>query len=181
MGAGGQETTRDRPRPDAARFREPATLEWQDPVLVICPRCGNRAVAEDAEGGARLRCEACTLRRVWSGQDLHVTVDGRDVVLVRRAGVWVDPVTGRPPARTSLLPTREARFGVPLWLVTECCGGRVLWARNEEHLDYLRAYVTATLRDRSGGLSTKLPTWMKRAGNRDEVIRAIARLRATLQ
>jgi hypothetical protein len=120
------------------------------------------------------------LFRFWSGQDLHAIADGRDLVLVRRAGVWVDPETGRPPAAASTPRTREARFGLPLWLMTECCGGEVLWARNEVHLDYLEAYVAASLRDRSGGLSMKLPTWMKRASNRDEVLRAITRLRATL-
>lgn len=166
--------------PDAARFREPGTLEWRDPVLVVCPRCGGRAAARDTETGARLQCDACTLFRVWSGQDLHATSEGRDVLLVRRAGTWVDPGTGHPPPGASCPRTHDARFGLPLWLVTGCCGGEVLWARNEVHLDYLEAYVAASLRDRSGGLSMKLPTWMKRASNRDEVLRAISRLRATL-
>jgi len=51
-----------------------------------------------------------------------------------------------------------------LWLVTECCGGNVLWALNEPHLDYLERFASSTKRDRdfpslpgNRGLAYKLP------------------------
>ena len=81
----------------------------------------------------------------------------------------------------------EPPFGAALWLVTECCGGNRLWALNERHLEYLADYVAEKQRERefpsppgSRQLAYKLPKWMKLAKNRDEVLRTIDRLRATL-
>ena len=42
----------------------------------------------------------------------------------------------------------EPPFGAALWLEAECCGGKRLWALNETHLNYLRAYVAETQRER---------------------------------
>lgn len=80
-----------------------------------------------------------------------------------------------------------------LWLRATCCGGELLWAANEEHLDYLDDYVGALLRERpeavispmgrrwvGKGLSSQLPDWMTSAKHRDEVRATIADLRATL-
>ena len=74
-------------------------------------------------------------------------------------------------------------FGLPLWLQTGCCG-HVLWAVNEGHLLFLERYVGAKLRERvpnrNGSLPSRLPTWIKLARNRDELLRCLARLRASL-
>jgi hypothetical protein len=82
---------------------------------------------------------------------------------------------------------RDGLFGEPLWLVEECCGGKLLWAYNEPHLDYLERFIASKNRDRDfpsppgrRGLSYKLPKWMQAAGNRDELLRAISRLRSRL-
>ena len=79
---------------------------------------------------------------------------------------------------------REAAFGLELWLTLECCGGNVLWALNEPHVDYLERLVASTQRDQefpspSGnrGLAYKLPKWMQVASNREELLRATRRLR----
>jgi hypothetical protein len=59
-----------------------------------------------------------------------------------------------------------------------------LWANNEAHLDYLESYIGAALRERRWerpyALSRYLPSWMKHAEHREEVLRALARLRASL-
>lgn len=106
---------------------------------------------------------------------------------VHAARSWVDPRTGRqwkgshePPAG------REALFGAELWLQAVCCGGRLLWANNAAHLDYLADYVAGELREDLAGmtykpLSSKLPKWMKEAKHRDEVLSHLARLRKTLE
>jgi hypothetical protein len=77
-------------------------------------------------------------------------------------------------------------FRLPLWLTAECCGGHTLWAFNERHLDLLEAFVAARLRERGtgpGGLTlvARLPTWLKRAKHRGEILRVIRRLRASLE
>jgi hypothetical protein len=56
-------------------------------------------------------------------------------------------------------------------------------ANNAIHLDYLESYVAAALRERSPGPATLqwyLPSWIKHAKNREEILRATARLRTTL-
>jgi hypothetical protein len=61
----------------------------------------------------------------------------------------------------------------------------VLWAYNAEHLNVLEAYVSAHLRDRGNKMTDmtmleSLPKWVKDAKHRDEVLRAISRLRASM-
>ncbi|GAA4627921.1 hypothetical protein [Cellulomonas oligotrophica] len=92
----------------------------------------------------------------------------------------VDPATGRPPPVVEAEEAVDARFGTPLLLQATCCGGRLLRANNETHLEYLAAYVAGRLREHRPGpapLSAKLPTWIKAAKNRDEVLRHLDRLR----
>jgi hypothetical protein len=81
----------------------------------------------------------------------------------------------------------DPHFWWPLWLRASCCGGRTLWAWNVEHLDVLEGYIGAQLRERGTAerwgqtsMLEKLPTWMKTAKNRDELLKVIGRLRATL-
>jgi hypothetical protein len=96
-----------------------------------------------------------------------------------------------------ITPRRSAQdpfFGLPLWLRTPCWGN-VLWAYNLRQPDLLAEYVGADLRERvsrSRGegafrrfegveaftMPERLPAWIKSAGNRSEVLKAVGRLRA---
>lgn len=130
-------------------------------VLVRCPACQQCAtvirpviVERRYAGNPRLICVHCGLAREYAYRG-HTT------------GVPLDPF-----------------FGLPLWLQTACCG-HTLWAYNAEHLHVLEGYVAARLRERLIGRSTYtmievLPTWMKRSKHRDEVMRAISRLKLSL-
>lgn len=167
------------------RFVEPdVDPAWRDPVLVVCPRCADRAVVRGSGGApARLVCAACGLVRDWDWDELHVLVGGRRKVLTFGGYTWVDPATGRPPPGMQAEEAVDARFGTPLLLQATCCGGRLLWANNETHLEYLTAYVSGRLRERRPGpapLSAKLPAWLKAAKNRDEVLRHLDRFRRLL-
>ena len=70
-------------------------------------------------------------------------------------------------------------FGLQLWLQIPV-GDDILWAFNFEHLDYLKTYVAAKLREAvSGGkysLAWKLPNFIKLSKNRDKILKAISRL-----
>ncbi|WLD93783.1 hypothetical protein [Alkalihalobacillus sp. AL-G] len=69
-------------------------------------------------------------------------------------------------------------FGFPLYLQIPCCG-HTLWAYNHEHLQYLRNYVEAELRENGAyylSVESKLPFWMKAAKNRETVLKAIQKL-----
>lgn len=86
---------------------------------------------------------------------------------------------------------RRARPGPllrhPLWLQTETRHGW-LWAYNLEHLTFLRQFVAASLRERAPWYDTgqkmtvvaRLPVWIKSAKNRDEVLRAVERIRGSV-
>ena len=74
-----------------------------------------------------------------------------------------------------------------LWLRAETRHGE-LWAYNLEHLDVIRRFVAADLRERAPWYDTgrkmtlvaRLPAWIKSAKNRGEVLRAIDRLRGSV-
>ncbi len=138
------------------RFRDPQTrIEdlADEPIFVVCPRCSERAsVTPD-----RLTCPGCGLVRDKDRENFRV---------------WNRPV--------------DPFFEIPLWLQADCCGGNTLWAFHARHLDLLEQIVSAKLRERGhgdrGGLTmfARLPAWMTTAKHRDEVLRTIARLRASL-
>ena len=141
--------------------------EWfeafADTVLVQCPRCARCAVivAEpDAQGPPvfrprRLTCPHCALVQRWASSVVHID---------RRPTDWY--------------------FHLPLWLQTRCGGTKTLWAFNAAHLDFIERYVRAEQRRRTPyvhySAASRLPGWIKRAKQRDDVLRAIGRLKARL-
>jgi len=78
-------------------------------------------------------------------------------------------------------------FRLPLWLVTPC-RGRTLWVYNGRQLGDLESYIAATHRPRvvvngqrvNRSYLARLPGWMLAASARDDVLAAVARLRAKL-
>lgn len=80
------------------------------------------------------------------------------------------------------------RLGLEVWLQRPCCG-RTLWAFNEEHVSYLGQVVAPKLRERrpdesfgwsNSTLDSRLPRWMLKGSNRDEVLKGLQALRAML-
>ncbi|MFF8280204.1 hypothetical protein ACF05T_29650 [Streptomyces lateritius] len=140
-------------------------------VLVRCPKCSGIAHVIPAGSAAageafslfaqrRLVCRACGLTRQAAG----------GLRLFRGTGEAVDPY-----------------FGLPLWLQSETRHGW-LWAYNPEHLGLIRQFVQASLREqapwdakvRRMTVIARLPTWIKSAKNRAEVLRAVERIQASL-
>jgi len=157
------------------RFRDPRSTAYDfiDAVMVRCPDCEKPAYVVPAPGDfggggwsqfrpRRLVCGGCGLARVCSGRSLTFR--------------WGTANPGRDPY-----------FGARLWLQAETRHGW-LWAYNLEHLDLIRRYVEASVRERAPWYDTgrkmtlvaRLPTWIKRAKNRDEVLRAVDRIHASL-
>lgn len=101
----------------------------------------------------KLVCQNCVYRNTWEGNRILV---GSNV---------------------------DWYFRVPLWLEISCCGER-LWAYNPKHLETIEQYVSAKLRERNKdgkkSFLSKLPTWIKLAKNRDEILKAIRKLKATI-
>ncbi|GHG74938.1 hypothetical protein GCM10018779_52050 [Streptomyces griseocarneus] len=160
------------------RFRDPGHDKYHfassGTVLVRCPRCERQAqvVPEPRDAGSatptwsterRLVCRHCGLSRK---RDRTRPI----------ASYWY----GNPEMN-------DPYFQAPLWLQTRTRHG-LLWAYNPEHLDLLRRFVQATLREhdpwyepwRKMGTIGRLPAWIKQAKNRDEVLRGLDRMRESL-
>ncbi|MFF6787471.1 hypothetical protein ACFY9C_00130 [Streptomyces filamentosus] len=157
------------------RFRDPRSTKYHflASVLVCCPGCEKVAHVGTAPGQSgvhdqglfaprRLVCRNCGMAKEWS----------RGSVALHR---------GRRA------PATDPYFNARLWLQTETRHGWV-WAYNLEHLDLIRRFVQAPLREgipwhdhgRKMTVVARLPAWMQQAKNRDEVLRAIARVHASL-
>ncbi|MEU2927822.1 hypothetical protein ABZ636_22650 [Streptomyces sp. NPDC007251] len=110
----------------------------------------------------RLVCRSCGLSRSWAGRGI---------------GVWAGT---RGPAE-------DPYFRARLWLQRETRDGW-LWAYDLRHLDLIRRHVDAGLRERAGrdangprhSLVARLPAWIKSAKHRDEVLRTVDRIRASV-
>ncbi|MBP8240522.1 MAG: hypothetical protein KAX50_11200 [Saprospiraceae bacterium] len=141
-------------------------------VWVACPNCSGKALvlADDFFDPnpnirqARVVCTGCgynkTMENISKRKDPKQK-QGR----VLKFGAPLDPY-----------------FHLPVWLQADF-SGEVLWAYNEEHLDFLEQHVGAKLRERNGfqhqvkSIGARLPRWMSSAANRDAVLRAIEKLR----
>ncbi|WP_225631235.1 hypothetical protein [Streptomyces solaniscabiei] len=139
-------------------------------VLVVCPRCGGRALVAPVPDitetkyvssllfqPRRLGCTGCGAVAGWTAE--------------RRGRALIGVVAGG---------TEDPFFRRPLWLQTRCAG-RILWAYDEAHVDALAAYVSARLRERHASptlsMFARLPVWMKSARHRDTVLAGLATLR----
>ncbi|MEU9862538.1 hypothetical protein AB0D99_16865 [Streptomyces sp. NPDC047971] len=160
-------------RPEPVRHRDRGTwlVQFTGRMLVVCPKCGGRAVvvplprlaapryvSELLVQPRRLSCAGCGAVAEWTAE--------------QRGTGLVGAVPGG---------TEDPFFRRPLWLQTRCAG-RILWAYDEEHVDAVAAYVSARLRERSvsptRGMFARLPRWMKSADHRDEVLAGLESLRA---
>ncbi|MEU3841113.1 hypothetical protein AB0E88_13900 [Streptomyces sp. NPDC028635] len=150
--------------PAPVRFRDPGTgyRAYSSSVLVRCPRCGRLA---HFTRGAQA-----------PGSGL---LPGPRVVC-RSCGLC------RSGPRSST--ARCGRGSGPLlWLTARTRHG-TLWAYNLEHLDQLRRFVAAGLREhapwyehgRKMTVVARLPSWVTSAKNRAEILRALDRMRASV-
>jgi hypothetical protein len=161
-------------RSSTIRFRDRqwTVHDFASEFLVRCPRCdaGARVVpftaGEETGRSWRVVCAACGYVRDNDPRCSH----------------WD---SGRGDG-----PVRDPYFDLPLLLQVDCCGGKLLWANNLEHLAFLEAFVAARLRERSDAVRAgdgyrrmsmiaKLPAWLKSRKHRKEILTRIARLRAT--
>jgi len=79
-------------------------------------------------------------------------------------------------------------FRYHLWLQTSCCS-RALWTYNLRHLEFIEAFVRAKLRERkphelygwsNQSLFFRLPKWIQLGKNREEILKAIAKIRQSV-
>jgi|APEBP8051072266_1049373.scaffolds.fasta_scaffold03710_4 hypothetical protein len=136
---------------------------WRGPIIISpaaakCGHCGNKLKDEKRlvnkyQSKMKVKCSAC-------GQDRYY--ETKYEFTYSNSNQATDPY-----------------LGLPLWLQVPI-DTNILWAYNFEHLNYLKEYVAAKLRQAVEGgkhsLAWKLPNFIKIAKNRDKILRAIERL-----
>ena len=167
---------------DSKRFQEENKYihEFADKFLVACPKCSGRAEVVLAENidfnpsnhlflSRKIICSNCGYsKRKESSSGITQTLfstqkDTSSYVVIGGNFDWY--------------------FQESLWLQVECCG-ETLWAYNKAHLEFIENYVAATLRTRAPNinksLASRFPQWIKSAKNRDEILKAISKLKEKL-
>lgn len=157
--------------------KEPVTI-WSfiGACRVACPRCAREAfVRGDVDRDvARLTCAECGHVGEWQGPGRSLRygfVAGDNLAGSLVLGAPIDPY-----------------FHCDVWLRARCCG-ELLWAYNNDHLAFLKAYVAAPLRERVRDpdhdegtrnrlLESRLPKWMIAAKNRQAVLQGLSKLAA---
>jgi hypothetical protein len=153
--------------PQRFQDRRESLFDFAAESLVVCPRCSHCALVTHVGSTAsnsfvpyRLICPHCGLTR-------------QEQTGLRR--VWSDA-------------PEDGIFHLPLWLQAPCCG-HVLWAHNARHLQFLKDYVGAELREHrrdpehgwlNKSLASRLPKWMQLARHRNEILRVIEKLEQRL-
>jgi len=156
------------------RDRQITVHDFARDVLVVCPRCARPARVFATDGTEnfyrarhwRMVCPTC-------GYHQDKTSNCRTISTGRHGGV-ADPM-----------------FGLPLRLQKSCCGGKLFWAYNLEHLSFVESFVAATIRERSDAVRAgdgyrrmsmiaKLPSWLKSAKHRDEILKVIQKLKDSI-
>jgi len=127
-------------------------------VWVVCPACAKKAIAKVnyEEKQARLYCESCGYNKQSSTETRVFGVRGN----------WE--------------MAAHSYFGAELWLQYPFKND-VFFAYNGEHLDYLEAYIGATLREHKDRthftLLEKLPKFYHEAKNRKALLSLIEKLK----
>lgn len=150
-------------------YRDWSRAQWFGPVegrtLQFCHQCGKTLVME-------------RLQRDQFKVDLPRSIQV-DCSCGRQSSL---AVTWYPAAINTL--GRDPFFGLPLFLQEEI-RGHLLWFYNLDHLNYIRAYVQAELRERTQvskwSIITRLPNWVKVGKTRTRILRAMDQMEAQLR
>ena len=132
--------------------------DFRDHVDVVCPGCGKKATAkaDHEKKEVRLYCLHCGYSKI--------------------AGTAVEVVG----IQGHLVMAAHHYFEAELWYTAPFKNEEFV-AFNREHLDYLEAYISATLREHKDRthftLLEKLPRFYHEAKNRDTLLKLIAKLK----
>jgi hypothetical protein len=148
---------------------------FADSVLVVCPQCEQAAnVTSNSfrtrglkDKAASLVCSSCGYNKRLSYKPTSIRYSLRDKVTRGKVVVIGAPI--------------DPFFHLPLWLRANVRGNE-LWAYNHEHLTFIYDFVESKLRERRPGnfnnsIGSKLPRWMTSKSNREDVLKAINKMR----
>jgi hypothetical protein len=195
---------------DKNRFQDKnlTIYDFQDEVFVECPECTKRAVVIKKEPASYfseriLKCPNCFYSLNRRHQSFAITLnchcshcaaplnvsinnvnEKKESIAIRcskcgktenyeprnKSHEWFFKNTGKPS---------DGYFGLPIWLTGNFRGNN-FFAFNYKHLDYLKQYIAAELRERNNRTHStmveKLLVWIKSAKNRDKLLKLITDL-----
>ena len=184
-------------------------------VLAVCPKCGGPAAITCDRSyrteNSRVSCLKCSFHKTadelsWSGAVNGIakarcphcgfkwlarkfTRKAASHGIFKFTGITCSSCQRTTKVQIDWYPDRIGRptdpsFGLPLWLQSPCCT-ETLWAYNAAHLQALRDYIAAGLREGTSGhhwsMFARLPKWMSAHKNRDAVLLRIERLEERLK
>ena len=178
---------------------------FSDKVLVVCPKCHQRAEVtyDNKTGNKALHCFHChhsekgddvhyenTVKRHCDncGEQILVKIASKNkmeslTIKCQNCGQSRDYKPNSLAIRTIFRDSGDAtdpHYDHPLWLQGNI-KGNLFWAYNDEHLDYLKQYITAKIRERAVGATfmtmiARLPNFIKSAKNRPTLLKLIEKL-----
>lgn len=187
---------------------------WSN-IMVICPKCGHSGIVSfDKEKNiVHFHCQTCYLheKKIPCGEDIY-EVTGKCTSTGRyfRMSMSKQAIHGQKKkvrcpycdeyvvgdvqiSNNNIIiykDIREAKdpyFNYPLYLQTSF-RGKIIWAMNKDHLQYLIDYLSADLRTVQSDYhevyktmrsqSDLLPSFMKLSKNRESIVKALKKLQS---
>ncbi len=146
-------------------------------VLVKCPSCTRKAFVKPQsslqgkieETVVKLVCTHCGHSKLLSETPSSIISQSNTKARFYSLGGGTDPY-----------------FDLPLWLTINV-EENTLWAYNTQHLQFLKDYINAKLRERNGqenlnkSVASRLPKWMTASKNRTLILKKIGELEKMLK
>ena len=180
--------------------------DFEDNIYVHCPQCNGKAIVrkdnpKDFVSERTLSCSKCFYsikgKALLLSLDLHkncLQCDGAIDIIIPQVNERKKSINIKCPhcgCHQTFKPTYQLTkkifdnpeglptddyYGLPLWLSAPF-KHHVFWALNYDHLNYLKSYIQAELRQRHQRkrptMVEKLPHWIKLQKNRDELLKDI--------
>ncbi len=182
--------------------------QFEDEIFVECPKCEKRAIVIKDEplsyfSERTLKCPHCFYSQNGRNETFNIELNCHCANCAAPIGIDIKNVNEKKETiavkcsncgktenykpRNILIQWKyqttgkpfERYFGLPLWL-TEDFKGNYFWAFNYKHLEYLKQYISAGLREKKDRtywtMLEKLPKWMTLGKNRDKIMKLISDL-----
>lgn len=159
-------------------------FDFGNEFLIECPNCLKMAKIillnpeEDFNlySSRKLACANCGFAKYWNQREvIGYTIENK---ISEDSNILY--IQGKPKKMLTIGGDFDWFFQESLWLKINCCG-EILWAYNYKHLEFIENYVSAKLRERkpfvNKSLASRLPKWIKSAKNREEILKAVAKLK----
>ncbi len=177
--------------------------DFTDQVLVCCPSCSKKALVNDSGGIARLVCGQCGYLKVEYKTRYILSFKKNCNHCSHALEVYDNNLTQEVTELTIKCPAcrkketypvkctpytisggrrdggKEFFFNADLWLKLPF-KNEIFWAYNYRHLNYLKEYIQADLRENRDrefmSMTEKLPKFMQVAKNREALLKIIEKL-----